>query len=140
MRLVTDGVGRGGREFHSAESGWPMGTNATPKRAPQEVAVGIAYAGGRRLAIPAGDECRHFKLIGTTGTGKTTAIRELLESAIARGDRAVFADPDAGYRNISTIATAATSFYSIHSSRTPQSGICLRKSKTVSTSISWQTE
>jgi type IV secretory pathway TraG/TraD family ATPase VirD4 len=50
-----------------------------------------------RVAIPAGDETKHFKLIGTTGTGKTTAIRELLGAAIARGDRAVFADPDGGY-------------------------------------------
>lgn len=49
------------------------------------------------IAIPPSDESKHFKLIGTTGTGKTTAIRELLGSAIARGDRAVFADPDAGY-------------------------------------------
>jgi type IV secretory pathway TraG/TraD family ATPase VirD4 len=49
------------------------------------------------VAIPAGDETKHFKLIGTTGTGKTTAIRELLSAAIARGDRAVFADPDGGY-------------------------------------------
>ena len=49
------------------------------------------------IAIPAADETRHFKLIGTTGTGKSTAIRELLGCAIARGDRAVFADPDAGY-------------------------------------------
>jgi type IV secretory pathway TraG/TraD family ATPase VirD4 len=49
------------------------------------------------IAIPAADETKHFKLIGTTGTGKSTAIRELLATAIARGDRAVFADPDAGY-------------------------------------------
>src|SRR5580704_6893017 len=49
------------------------------------------------VAIPPDDYFKHFKLIGTTGTGKTTAIRELLGSAIARGDRAVFADPDAGY-------------------------------------------
>jgi len=42
-------------------------------------------------------QTKHFKLIGTTGTGKSTAIRELLGCAIARGDRAVFADPDAGY-------------------------------------------
>jgi type IV secretory pathway TraG/TraD family ATPase VirD4 len=49
------------------------------------------------VAIPPGDETKHFKLIGSTGTGKSTAIRELLASAIARGDRAVFADPDAGY-------------------------------------------
>jgi type IV secretory pathway TraG/TraD family ATPase VirD4 len=49
--------------------------------------VGIAFA----------DETKHFKLIGTTGTGKSTAIRELLGAALARGDRAVFADPDGGY-------------------------------------------
>ncbi len=49
------------------------------------------------IAIPPGDETKHFKLIGTTGTGKSTAIRELLGGALARGDRAVFADPDGGY-------------------------------------------
>jgi type IV secretory pathway TraG/TraD family ATPase VirD4 len=49
------------------------------------------------IAISPGDETKHFKLIGTTGTGKSTAIRELLGTAIARGDRAVFADPDGGY-------------------------------------------
>lgn len=43
------------------------------------------------------DETKHFKLIGTTGTGKSTAISELLGSALARGDRAVIADPDGGY-------------------------------------------
>ena len=49
------------------------------------------------IGIAAADETKHFKLIGTTGTGKSTAIRELLGAAIARGDRAVFADPDGGY-------------------------------------------
>jgi type IV secretory pathway TraG/TraD family ATPase VirD4 len=49
------------------------------------------------VAIPPGDEAKHFKLIGSTGTGKSTAIRELLASAIARGDRAVIADSDGGY-------------------------------------------
>lgn len=48
-------------------------------------------------AIARADETKHFKLIGTTGTGKSTAIRELLATALARGDRAVFADPDGGY-------------------------------------------
>jgi len=43
------------------------------------------------------DETKHFKLIGTTGTGKSTAIRELLRGALARGDRAIIADPDGGY-------------------------------------------
>jgi type IV secretory pathway TraG/TraD family ATPase VirD4 len=49
------------------------------------------------IAVATADETKHFKLIGTTGTGKSTAIRELLGAALARGDRAVFADPDAGY-------------------------------------------
>ena len=49
------------------------------------------------IAIPFQDETKHFKFMGTTGTGKSTAIRELLGGALARGDRAVFADPDGGY-------------------------------------------
>ena len=43
------------------------------------------------------DETKHFKLIGTTGAGKSTAIRELLHQVLERGDRAVIADPDGGY-------------------------------------------
>jgi Type IV secretion-system coupling protein DNA-binding domain len=38
-------------------------------------------------------------MIGTTGTGKSTAIRELLTGALERGDRAVIADPDGSYMN-----------------------------------------
>jgi type IV secretory pathway TraG/TraD family ATPase VirD4 len=49
------------------------------------------------VAIPAMDEAKHFKLIGTTGTGKSTAVREIMSAALARGDRAVIADPDGGY-------------------------------------------
>ncbi len=46
------------------------------------------------VAIPAEDETKHFKFMGTTGAGKTTAMRELLDGALKRGDRAVIADPD----------------------------------------------
>jgi type IV secretory pathway TraG/TraD family ATPase VirD4 len=49
------------------------------------------------VMVGAADETKHFKLIGTTGTGKSTAIAELLRGALRRGDRAVFADPDGGY-------------------------------------------
>ena len=49
------------------------------------------------VVIDAQDETKHFKLIGTTGTGKSTAIRELLSGALARGDRAIVTDPDSGY-------------------------------------------
>ena len=47
--------------------------------------------------VPETDETKHFKMIGTTGTGKSTAIRELLSGALERGDRAVIADPDGSY-------------------------------------------
>ena len=56
--------------------------------------AGITLAG---TPVPAQDETKHFKLIGTTGTGKSTAIREIMSSALSRGDRAVIADPDGGY-------------------------------------------
>ncbi len=49
------------------------------------------------MKVPTEDETKHFKLIGTTGTGKSTAIQEILTNALARGDRAVIADPDFGY-------------------------------------------
>src|ERR1700730_5069200 len=60
------------------------------------------WAGGRSLelaglAVGPADETKHFKFIGTTGTGKSTAITELLAGALERGDRAVIADPDGGY-------------------------------------------
>ncbi len=58
-------------------------------------AIALTLAG---IPIPTADETKHFKLIGTTGTGKSTAIRELMAGALARGDRAVFADPDGGYQ------------------------------------------
>jgi hypothetical protein len=54
----------------------------------------ISFAG---VAVRRSDEAKHFKLIGTTGTGKSTAIAELIRGALARGDRLVIADPDGGY-------------------------------------------
>jgi type IV secretory pathway TraG/TraD family ATPase VirD4 len=96
MRLIIAGVRRSRREFHKRgvliADGAPMQRRSARRK--KSLSALLTLAG---VAIPPSDETRHFKLIGTTGTGKTTAIRELLGSAIARGDRAVFADPDAGY-------------------------------------------
>ena len=66
------------------------------------VALGVGEAASMqatfgRSSVDALDEIKHFKLLGTTGTGKSTAIREMLAGAIGRGDRAVIADPDGGY-------------------------------------------
>jgi type IV secretory pathway TraG/TraD family ATPase VirD4 len=73
-------------------------------RTAESIGIGPTNSRGREAAItlaglevPAEDETKHFKLIGTTGTGKSTAIEEILSSAMARGDRAVIADPDFGY-------------------------------------------
>src|ERR1700749_503242 len=49
------------------------------------------------VALRRHDETKHFKFVGTTGTGKSTAIASLLRGALLRGDSAVFADPDGGY-------------------------------------------
>jgi type IV secretory pathway TraG/TraD family ATPase VirD4 len=56
--------------------------------------AGITLAG---IAVPEADETKHFKLMGATGAGKSTAITELLSGALHRGDRAIIADPDGGY-------------------------------------------
>ena len=60
----------------------------------RNASVGVTLAG---IAVPVADETKHFKLIGTTGAGKSTAIAELLSGALHRGDRAIIADPDGGY-------------------------------------------
>ena len=60
----------------------------------RRASLGVTIAG---IPIPAADETKHFKLIGTTGAGKSTAITELLSGALRRGDRAIIADPDGGY-------------------------------------------
>jgi type IV secretory pathway TraG/TraD family ATPase VirD4 len=57
-------------------------------------AASLTLAG---VPIAASEETRHFKLIGTTGTGKSSAIRGLVAGALARGDRAVITDPEGAY-------------------------------------------
>jgi hypothetical protein len=59
--------------------------------------VGITLAD---IPVPPQDEMKHFKIIGATGTGKSTAIQELLRGALARGDRAIIADPDGAYLDV----------------------------------------
>jgi type IV secretory pathway TraG/TraD family ATPase VirD4 len=86
-----------GREVHR------RGTVVIDSRARHRLSVrrtlkmhdGYVSLGGIRLTPV--EECKHFKLIGTTGTGKSTAIRELLIGALRRGDRAIISDPDGGY-------------------------------------------
>lgn len=41
----------------------------------------------------------HFAAIGSTGTGKSTAIKEILFTSKKRGDRHIICDPDGSYSN-----------------------------------------
>lgn len=58
----------------------------TQKRAGQEP-VHLA-----RVPIPQDLETRHVALIGSTGSGKTTALRQMLDAIEARGDTAIVYD------------------------------------------------
>lgn len=75
------------RTAHHGLCRWLRGTSACRS-------ARIAIGG---VAVTALDETKHFKLVGTTGTGKSTAIAQLLRGALERGDRAIIADPDGGY-------------------------------------------
>jgi hypothetical protein len=77
-----------GEEIAEERGGWHEGGRE------RGASTGVTLAG---IPIPPADETKHFKLIGTTGAGKSTAIAELLSGALGRGDRAVVADPDGGY-------------------------------------------
>ena len=73
VRFLTRGVRLSGRELHKRgvliADGAPMQRHtARRKRSHSDL---LTLAG---VAIPRGDESKHFKLIGTTGTGKSTAI------------------------------------------------------------------
>ena len=90
-------LGRPRRDLHKrgarVECGWWAIRRA--RRVARWRRCGGLTLGGVPIAL--WDETKHFKLIGTTGTGKSTAIRELVGGALRRRDRAVIADPDGGY-------------------------------------------
>lgn len=87
-RPATVQVNRGTRI--SQRRRWPL----APLRPTRQAGITLAGRPLQRL-----DETKHIKVIGTTGTGKSTAIREVLGGALARGDRVIIADPDGGYLN-----------------------------------------
>jgi type IV secretory pathway TraG/TraD family ATPase VirD4 len=89
-------VGRASdRSGIGARGATPMSGERRWSEAKESVGPGELTLAGLRLANF--DETKHFKFIGTTGTGKSTAIARMLEQALARNDRAVIADPDGGY-------------------------------------------
>jgi type IV secretory pathway TraG/TraD family ATPase VirD4 len=93
-RPLADTHGRGAMVIDGAPAqGATAKLRAKAKALPREQ-FPLTVAG---VAIALQDEVNHFKFIGTTGTGKSTVMRELLHAGLWRGDRAVIADPDGGY-------------------------------------------
>ncbi|MDE2137122.1 MAG: type IV secretion system DNA-binding domain-containing protein [Gammaproteobacteria bacterium] len=99
--LAGRALGGGALQSAHLRGAMVVAADTSARRGARDTQRGAARAHGTLtlagVALSAEDETKHFKLIGTTGTGKSTAIRELLGAALARGDRAVIADPDGGY-------------------------------------------
>lgn len=69
---------------------------------PRPLAIGT-------VPIPVRLETRHMAMIGTTGSGKTTALRQLLDGIEARGEAALVYDTTASSSRITIARNAATS-------------------------------
>lgn len=80
---------RGALVLEAAPHDKPSRQPATRSR---DTAITLA---GQPLSVS--EETKHFKIVGTTGSGKSTAVNELLGAALRRGDRAIITDPDGGY-------------------------------------------
>jgi type IV secretory pathway TraG/TraD family ATPase VirD4 len=90
-------IARGSPPNRVHQRGSIVAEEASPAKAQSRSVSDNATITLAGLEVPAQDETKHFKLIGTTGTGKSTAIQEIMRIALGRGDRAVIADPDGGY-------------------------------------------
>lgn len=71
---------------------------------PRELTLLVNREGGSHNAvhiggvpIPSGHEHRHGLFVGASGSGKTTAIRALLQQVEQRGEHALIYDPDGSY-------------------------------------------
>lgn len=89
-RVLQPIQGRGAVVFDGAEA-----QKQTRKLGKSTRSTGVLTVAG--VAVSYEDESKHFKFMGTTGSGKSTVMRELLDGALKRGDRAIIADPDGGY-------------------------------------------
>lgn len=64
--------------------------NELVAKASQEASTGSFNIG--KVPVPDGCETRHFAMIGTTGSGKTTVLRQMLDRIEQRGDAALVYD------------------------------------------------
>ena len=93
LGLLTRHNARALRE--RARAAWPglRYEEACAREVAERRAAGlVAPYGFATLPFPLGHEQSHVMVIGTTGSGKTTALRDLVRQAVARGDNAVIFD------------------------------------------------
>ncbi|MBX9644948.1 MAG: type IV secretion system DNA-binding domain-containing protein, partial [Novosphingobium sp.] len=62
-----------------------LAAHTAPRADPASLAIGP-------VPVPRGIETRHFAFLGTTGSGKTTALRQMLDRIEARGEPALVYD------------------------------------------------
>jgi len=97
---LTGGLAKKAKDQHRRR-----GSQIAP---PKEVARRVVRDAKRRKAgtaefelagvpLPPASERQHMLMIGSTGVGKSTAIRELLDQVRARGEKAIIYDPGGHY-------------------------------------------
>lgn len=72
-------------------SGEQLAKQTRVKRQKEKAPVQVEMAS---VPIPTSCETSHLLLAGSTGAGKSTAVDQLLATALARGDRAIVIDPN----------------------------------------------
>lgn len=85
----------GGAGFKRFLRGTQMASHRSLQKAtrqPADAQVVVA-----ETSIPTAVENLHLLLAGATGTGKTMALAQLIESILRRGDRFVIVDPNGGF-------------------------------------------
>ncbi len=92
--VVREDVARTPDAGLSRGAGLSLSTGLLRGRSDRNRGAQITLAG---MPVAPQDETKHFKIIGATGTGKSTALNEILAASLGRGDRVIIADPDGGY-------------------------------------------
>ncbi|WLI87830.1 type IV secretion system DNA-binding domain-containing protein [Massilia sp. R2A-15] len=87
-------TGFGGANYLYKLRGPKMVSAAELKDNTQENVPQLSIAG---IPIPTRTEREHLSVTGSTGSGKSQAIAEYIESALARGDRIICIDPNGGF-------------------------------------------
>ena len=76
------------------------GSKIVSERHLRKLTKRAAHAASLHIAtvpIPPQFECRHFALLGTTGSGKTTVLRQMLDAIEARGEPALVYDTSGAF-------------------------------------------